>query len=116
MRGLQTRFRNIRRKPRSQPSSGLTFVPPAKKKKPESRCNHGAEPELGLLDEATYDKHLDQLHRQSSRMTRNKAALTSLMQETATNRRTWIVQNRPPISEIAEKFPLLKEFDWVSVN
>ncbi|XP_065893396.1 uncharacterized protein [Dysidea avara] len=74
-KGLETRFRNIRRKPRSS-SIGLEFSPPTKKKKIGI---HSCPQSSALLDDATYDLHLKELEKQLSKKTKSKSALSSLM-------------------------------------
>ena len=77
--------------------------------------NHSYNPFAGsLLDEQTYELHIGQINKQLAKTTRNKAALKSLMIETAANRRKWIVEDYPSIKEVLNKFPLLQEFDMVS--
>ena len=56
-----------------------------------------------------HEIHISQLNKQLAKTTRNKAALKSLMIETAANRRKWIVEDNPSIKEVLSKFPLLKE-------
>ena len=102
----------MRCKPRSH-GTGLDFSPPTKKKKIQLG-NHGYNPyAYTLLDEETYDLHLSQLHKQLSKKTKNKASLLSLMAETAANRRKWIIEERPTVSDVLNKFPTLQEFDMV---
>lgn len=40
----------------------------------------------------------------------NKAAITSCLKETLPNRRNWITEKRPTISEIFEKYPRLSDY------
>ena len=68
------------------------------------------------LDNSTLQMHLNQLQRQCSKSTKNKASIKSLMEETATCRRKWIVQERPTISAVIEKYPPLKDFDMVTMQ
>ena len=113
MKALQHRFRNLRRKPLSS-AAGITFAPPAKRRKVQSKCFDGQENVAHqLLDEATFLRHTDQIKQQWLRGTRNRSALASLMQETSANRRKWIVEERPVIASVTEKFPPLKQLDMV---
>lgn len=101
----------MRRKPRSH-GTGLEFSPPSEKKKIQLG-NHGYNPYAHtLLDQETYELHLSQLHKQLSKKTK-KASLLSLMAETAANRRKWIIEEKPTISDVLSKFPILQEFDVV---
>ena len=107
----------MRRKPQSQ-ASGLSFTPPAKKKKPEKNKNHVTAYSYGyeqksLSSEQTYKALTDQIVKQFSKANKNKTTLTSLMKETAANRHKWITEEKPLISEVLCKFPLLKDFDMV---
>jgi len=111
---LQNQFRNICRKPRSH-SSGLTFTPPAKRKKPDSP-HHGLGYGSEILDTQTYEGHQTQLTKQLNRPIQNKLAIASLMAETAANRRKWILVERPSVKVVTNKFPPLKEFDLVCIN
>ena len=103
------RFRNLRRNPRSS-STGLSFSPPVKKKK---LGNHSVFFPTEPLDDKTYNLHVAQLDKQWSKKTRTKSALSSLMYETLPNRRKWILESRPSVSEILKKFPTLTDFDLV---
>ena len=112
---LQNRFRNIRRKPRQQ-SSGLTFTPPPKKRKLNDSQNHGSHYHIQqTLDDDSYESSRKQLLKQLSKPVKNKAAIASLMAETSANRRKWILDDRPSIAEVTEKFPPLRDFDMVSL-
>ena len=48
-----------------------------------------------------------------SKKSRTKSALLSLMNETLPNRRKWILETRPSVSEVLEKVPTLVDFDMV---
>lgn len=110
---LQNRFRNIRRRPRSH-STGLAFTPPNKKRKPDNLQHHGiGNLSMEVLDNDTYESNIKQLQRQLDKHIKNKAAISSLMSETAPNRRKWILEERPSIHEVTNKFPALKDFDMV---
>ena len=107
----------MRRKHQSQ-ASGLSFTPPVKKKKPEKNESHVTAYSEGynkktLCSEQTYKALTDQIIIQFSKPNRNKTTLTSLMKETAANRHKWITEEKPLISEVLCKFPLLKDFDMV---
>ena len=112
---LQNHFRNIHRKQHQQ-SSGLTFTPPPKKWKLNYTQNHGPDHHLQeILDDDSYESNIKQLQRQLYKPVKNKAAITSLMAETSANRRKWILDDRPLIAEITEKFPALKDFNIVCI-
>ena len=103
------RFRNLRRNPRSS-STGLSFSPPVKKKK---LGNHSVFLPIEPLDDETYNLHVAQIDKQWSKKTRTKSALSSLMYETLPNRRKWILESRPSVSEVVQKFRTLTDFDLV---
>ena len=105
------RFRNLRRHPRSS-STGLSFSPPVKKKK---LGNHSAFFPTELLDDETYELHVGQIAKQWTKKSKTKSALSSLMCETLPNRRKWILESRPSVSEVVKKFPTLTDFDMVCV-
>ena len=108
---METRFRNIRRKPRSS-SIGLEFSPPTKKKKIGI---HSCPQSSSLTDDATYKLHLKELEKQWLKKTKSKSALSSLMAETSANRHKWIVEEKPSVLEVTRKFPMLKTFDMVCI-
>ena len=66
-----------------------------------------------LLDEDAYQSNLNQLDWQLAKPIKNKAAIGSLMSETAPNRRKWIIEDNPSIRQVLNKFPPLKDFDMV---
>ena len=62
------------------------------------------------LDDDTYESNIKQLQRQLVKPVKNKGAVSSLMVETAPNRRKWILEERPSICEVIDKFSCLKGF------
>ena len=111
---LQNRFRNMHHRPRSH-SSGLTFTPPNKRRKSDNQQHHGIGYLLEASDDDTYESNIKQLQRQLNKPVKNKAAISSLMAETAPNRRKWILEQRPSIYEVTDKFPALKDYDMVHI-
>lgn len=77
--------------------------------------NHGIGHLQEALDDDTFDNNIKQLQRQLAKPVKNKAAISSLMAETAVNRRKWILEERPSIREVTDKFPSLKDFDMVHI-
>ena len=109
-KSLKNRFKNVPRSART----GLEFTPPSKKKK--STLNHNwTNEESRILDETTYQRHKAALIRDYDSKVSSKADSTStLMKETAANRREWILKERPTIKTIIKHFPYLKEEHVVS--
>ena len=70
---------------------------------------------METLDDDAYENNIKQLQRQLTKHVKNKAAISSLMVETAPNRRKWIVEERPSIHEVTNKFPALKDYDMVHI-
>ena len=70
---------------------------------------------MEALDDDAYDSNVKQLQRQLAKPVKNKAAISSLMAETAANRRKWILEERPSVREVTDKFPSLKDFDMVHI-
>ena len=112
-KALQTRLKNMRRKPRAH-SSGMEFEPPPAKKKRVSLTNHENTAEgSSILDATSFKRHVSQLDREWGKTARNKYSITSLMKETFLNRRHWIVEDKPNIADVTKQFPALKEYDMV---
>ena len=105
-KALKTRFKNLRCQPRAD-HTGLEFTPPPSKKKRISLFNHECPTSVQpmTLDDHTYA---------SSKTVRNNEAIISLLRETAPNRRRWIVEERPQVSTVLQKFTALQMYDMVS--
>jgi len=65
------------------------------------------------LDDHTYERHLKALDKASSKTAKNNEAIISL-RETAPNRRRWIVEERPQVPTVLQKFEALRMYDMVS--
>ena len=57
---------------------------------------------------------LKALDKASSKTVRNNKAIISLLRETAPNRRRRIVEERPQVSTVLQKFAALQMYDMVS--
>jgi len=66
------------------------------------------------LDDHTYERHLKALDKASSKTAKNNEAIISLLRETAPNRQRWIVEERPQVSTVLQKFEALRMYDMVS--
>ena len=67
-----------------------------------------------LVDEATNDMLVGRLNKEEGRSHRSKGVINKLMDETFTNRRSWITNDRPQVKNVIEKFPSLKDDQCVS--
>lgn len=102
----------MRQKPRAA-RLGIMAPPPKRMKK---SANHGSEPTRCEMDADSYVRHVRQLEKEEPKTITNRSAIKSLMKETSSNRRKWIVLDRPPVSEILQVFPSLKEYDYVNCS
>lgn len=113
-KALKTRFKNLRRQPRAD-NTGFEFTPPSKKRQLgllNHECPSSVQPMT--LDDHTYERHLKALNKASSKTAKNNEAIISLLRETAPNRRQWIVEERPQVSTVLQKFEALRMYDMVS--
>ena len=106
------KFKNLRRPSRSQ-KAGIEVPPAAKRSKHETKeC--AVKPSAS--DEAAYDKHVKHLQKSYFSQKWSVASMISLLEETAVQRRQWIMNECPPVKSILEKFPCLKEPKIVSCS
>ena len=78
---------------------------------------HNTPPMSGnLLDSETYDRHLSTLEKQEEKVSKNNALIATLMKETTTNRRTWILDEKPSVLDILKRFPQLATYSIVRQN
>ena len=88
--------------------------PPSKKKKVTVTDNHGFEVASSNLDAVTLERCITRLSNETSKSLKDRSAIRVLMKETYSSRRNWIVNDRPPLREILEVYPPLKDFESVS--
>ena len=62
----------------------------------------------------TYEAHLARLRSTYSSGNYTVSSIQILMEETATIRRNWIKENKPPVVDTIQKFPYLKDPKFVS--
>ena len=91
---LQNCYQNLQRKPRNS-TSGLTFTPPAKKQNTTGFNVHHGLDDMNSRDLLDDESNLKQLDQQLAEPIKNRAAIGSLMSETAPNRRKWIIEENP---------------------
>ena len=65
-------------------------------------------------EEDTYEQKISELHEEVGKSKPSKGKVSSLMKETFTKRRQWIIQDLPSVEEVLQKFPPLKRARAVS--
>ena len=91
------KFKNLRRPVRAE-KIGIT-VPFREKEKASTSA----------LDMAEYEKHIKQIKKCYSSQKWSITNMAILLEETAPQRRKWILEKCPPVTEVIESFPCLKE-------
>ena len=97
------KFKNLRRPGRAE-KVGIEVLPPEKEKDMSSAS-----------DKAEYEKHIKQIKKCYSSQKWSVANMTILLEETASQRRQWISEKYPPVTEVLESFPCLREPKLVSI-
>ena len=69
---------------------------------------------IASSDYDTYEAHLARLQSTYSSGKYTVSSIKILMEETATIRRNWIREDKPPVVDIIQKFPCLKDPKFVS--
>ena len=104
------KFRNLRRPARAV-KAGLEVPPPAKRKK----CDVFVLPDTPSCSDAVeYEQHVSYIQRSFASQKWSLSSLSQLLQETAKERRRWIVEDLPTVAEVLLKFPCLTEPKLVS--
>ena len=101
---------------RRRPRGANLGIPTAcsMKRRCTSKAMHGCVPSTALVDEATNDMLVVRLNKEEGRSHRSKGVINKLMDETFTNRRSWITNDRPQVKNVIEKFPSFKDDQCVS--
>ena len=98
------KFKNLRRPARAE-KAGIQ-LPPQKKAKMDSSDSASTSSDADVVE---YDQHVKYLQKCYISQKWSLASMATLLKQTATLRRKWIFESNPPIKEILEKFPCLKE-------
>ena len=91
--------------------------PPNKVAKGSTPSRFYIHPNGESLPEAEYENLVYQLKVEFTEKSRPKSkTMKSLMDDTSTTRRKWIVDEQPKVVEVLAKFPFLNSERWVSLN
>ena len=103
---LIQKFKNLRRPERAE-KAGIE-IPPAKRRRGDEETA-SSSPSPSASDRAEYDKHIQHLQKTYASQKWSLANMSSLLDETATQRRRWIMEDCPSVKDVLSKFPCLKE-------
>ena len=91
--------------------------PPNKVVKGSTPSHFYIQPKGKSLPVAEYENLVDKLKVEFSEKSRPKSkTIKTLMEDTFTTRRRWILEEQPKVVEVLAKFPFLNSERWVSVN
>ena len=118
---LINRFKNSRkgskRKLPNDSNNDSVDEPPNKVAKRSTPSRFYLHPKGESLPEAEYEKLVYQLKVEFTEKSHPKSkTMKSLMDDTFTTRRRWIVDEQPKVVEVLAKFPFLNSERWVSLN
>ena len=112
---MRNAFKNFRR---NRIPDDDSRSPSQCRKPPEKRRRYTdiSDGDAGTVSIEKYDEDVAvlKLEWKKGRKQRSHAVLKELMNETATQRNKWIIEEKPLISEVIRKFPPLKESRMVS--
>lgn len=92
------KFKNLRRPARAK-AAGIVIEPPAAKKARKDKEDDVA------VDHVGYERHVEYLQNSYASKKWSVVNMMTLLEQTAYQRRKWIFDESPSISEILEKFP-----------
>ena len=103
---LIQKFKNLRRPERAE-KAGIE-IPPAKRRRGDEEAT-SSSPSPSASDRAEYDKHIQRLQKTYTLQKWSLANMSSLLDETATQHRWWIMEDCPSVKDVLSKFPCLME-------
>ncbi len=107
------KFKNLRRPSRAA-KAGVNTPPPKKMK--TDGAHEVTVVELSASDLAEYEQHVKHLKKTYMSQKWSLTSMQGLLEQTATIRQRWIRDEIPPVRQVLEKFPCLKEPKLVSLS
>ena len=114
---LRNSFKNFRRDHFFDENNQSTKRQSAASSQPPSKRHKAQLDECETLSEDDYEEALAELQtewKKGKKGGRNHSVIKQLMEKTASTRHRWITDERPLVSQVLEKYPLLKESRMVS--
>ena len=103
------KFKNLRRPPRAE-KVGIVILPLNAKAKDEVGGSDGQSVSAKLEDDdETYNQHVKFLKQSFNSSKWSLASIANLLEETSSQRRWWISNQKPLVETVLEKFPCLTD-------